>query len=239
MKQARQDESVQGTRDTVMEKNSGIKELLAQGCALLEVELDDNAVSLLARYFFELRKWNRKINLIGRAPDLDIVEKHFLDSLTLLPFLRQQPDKMLLDVGSGGGFPALVLKTCLPELQLCLAEPRLKRVAFLKHIIRTLGLRQTTVVAGRLAPDNPVFQGRHFPMISCRGLAAVGDFLELCRPFSSRGERVICMKGPRAGEELAAWQQKHQASPYHLEQRINCRLPFSKSKREILIFTKE
>ena len=213
--------------------------MLARGCALLDVELDDNALSLLARYFVELQKWNRKINLIGRAPERDIVEKHFLDSLTLLPFLRQQSDKMLLDVGSGGGFPALVLKTCLPELQLFLVEPRQKRVAFLKHIIRTLGLRQTTVFADRLAPENHFFQGRHFSMISCRGLAAVGDFLELCQPFSSRGDKVICMKGPRAGEELADWQQKHQASPYHLEQRINCRLPFSKSKRVILIFVKE
>ena len=220
----------------LMRKNSRFRELLAQGCARLKIRLDDEASLLLARYFLELEKWNRKINLIGPAPEQDIVEKHFLDSLTLLPFLRQHAGLALLDVGSGGGFPALAVKACLPELDLTMVEPRLKRVSFLKHIIRTLELSRTRVIAARLEPENPLFQDKKFPLISCRGLARISDFLELCRPVSPVGGKVICMKGPRADEELADWRKKEPASPFHLRERTDLGLPFSGSRRVVLIF---
>jgi 16S rRNA (guanine527-N7)-methyltransferase len=222
-----------------MRINSEITGLLAEGCDRLGIELDNRALTRLACYFGELQKWNKKINLIARAPEQEIVDRHFLDSLTLLPFLRQHSSKPLLDVGSGGGFPALVLKACLPELQLTLVEPRLKRVSFLKHIIRILELGQVTVMDSRLAPENRLFQGQTFPLISCRGLTKVSNFLEMCRSFSPEGGRVICMKGPKADEELADWQDEQPASPYRLAERINCLLPFSRSKRIILIFSRQ
>lgn len=220
-----------------MPNNNEIADLLKEGCARLGIALDDQTIARLARYFFELQKWNEKINLIGRASEREIVDRHFLDSLTLLPFLRRQDAKPLLDVGSGGGFPALALKACLPELPVILVEPRQKRAAFLKHIIRTLELRQATVIASRLAADNPIFQKQTYPLISCRGVTGTSDFLELCRPFSPPGGRVVCMKGPRADEELADWRKKQPDSPFRLEERIACSLPFSQAQRHILIFT--
>ncbi len=219
-----------------MEKNNRIKNLLTEGCDLLGIDLNDQVLSLLVRYFLELDKWNRKINLVGRAPERTIIEKHFLDSLTLLPFLRQNSGLPLLDVGSGGGFPALALKTCLPELALTLVEPRRKRTAFLKHIIRTLGLKKATVIDSRLAMANPLFQKKTFPLISCRGLANISEIIELCQPFSLPGGRVICMKGPKAEKEMNEWREKQPDSPFFLEEQINCSLPFSQSKRAILIF---
>jgi len=129
-------------------------EILADGLARMGIVLAHEAVDRLARYFQELKKWNSTYNLVGKAPDQDLIEKHFLDSLTLLPLMQEWGcPSPLLDIGTGAGFPGLVLKAALPELQVTLLEPRQKRVAFLKHIVRTLGLRGVTILAARLEPE--------------------------------------------------------------------------------------
>ena len=131
-------------------------EILEDGLGRLGLALDEAKVEALCVYFAELSKWNRKMNLVAHAAAQQVLEAHFLDSLTLLPFLRATDvQKKLLDVGSGAGFPGLVLKTVLPELEVTLIEPRQKRVSFLKHIIRTLGLKGVEVLAIRL-DKNPI-----------------------------------------------------------------------------------
>ena len=201
--------------------------------------LNDPAIDLLSRYFNELFKWNKKINLVARAGEREIIEKHFLDSLTLLPFMQKQEEKKWLDVGSGGGFPGLVVKICRPELDLTLVEPRRKKAAFLQHMIRTLGLKQVRVREARLeAGDQTLFNGETFPLISSRAFSKIVDFLDLCRSFVPVGGKVICMKGPGAEEELNGWRAKRPESPYELVEKTEWRLPFSGAERIVLIFKK-
>lgn len=215
------------------------KKLLIQGSDLMGIKLPAAAIDPLCRYFDELCKWNKKINLVARANDQEIIEKHFLDSLTLLPFMQKQVEKKLLDVGSGGGFPGLVVKICCPDMDLTLMEPRRKKVTFIKHVIRTLGLPQVQVREARLeAGDQTLFDGQTFPLISSRALSKVSDFLDLSQSFSPPGGKVICMKGARAEEELADWREKQPDSPYELVKKTEWRLPFSGGKRVVLIFEK-
>ncbi len=219
-------------------QNCDIK-LLIQGSDLMGIQLPAPAIDLLCRYYNELFKWNKKINLVARAGEREIIEKHFLDSLTLLPFMQKQAEKKWLDVGSGGGFPGLVVKICHPELDLTLVEPRRKKVTFLKHVIRTLGLQQIQVREARLeAGDQTLFDGQTFPLISSRALSKVRDFLDLTESFSPPGGKVICMKGARAEEELADWREKRPDSPYELVEKTEWRLPFSGGKRIVFIFKK-
>lgn len=213
-------------------------DLLGRGLAALGQQLAPGQIAQLDQYFLELKKWNRRINLVAAGPDEQLLENHFLDSLTLLPLLDPCPLPGLVDVGSGAGFPGLVLKIARPDLRVTLVEPRQKRTAFLRQVIRLLGLPGIEVVEERLEKDGKNFSAwyKAIPLLTSRAFTAIGDFLDLCAPFSAPGGRVICMKGPRAAEELAAWQAAHPASPFSLVQTLETALPFSNIPRQLLVF---
>ena len=214
--------------------------IFKKGLAAMAIELDEPAVAALCRYLAELKKWNAKMNLVGQGDDRTLIETHFLDSLTLLPLLREQlPAGPLLDIGSGAGFPGLALKCALPELAVTLAEPRQKRVSFLKHVIRTLGLKEALVVAERVEAGAAGFGGKDsFPLITSRAFADIPAFLAASAGLSPPGGLVICMKGPKHEEEIAAWRMGTPASPYLLKEIRAARLPFSGIERYLVVFQK-
>lgn len=223
-------------------------EIIAAGLARLEISLPPEAIDRLARYFLELKKWNRAINLVGKAADEELLERHFLDSLTILPLLKEWGfPPPLLDVGTGGGFPGLVLKAGVPELEVTLLEPRLKRVSFLKQISRTLGLDKVTILAARLeeggrlefADKNQATNLGPHPVITSRAFTQIEPFLKLAAPICPPGGRVICMKGARAQEEIAEWQNTPAASAdFTLTEQHTVSLPFSGNPRTLLVFSR-
>ena len=212
--------------------------LLTKGLAILKIDLAQTAIEQLGLYCDELIKWNKKINLVGKAGLKDIIETHFLDSLTLLPLITASP---LADIGTGAGFPGLVLKIARPELEVILVEPRQKRVSFLNHVIRTIGLKGIEVRCGRLEKGSNMVAGKELtaPLITSRAFTSVADFLELTIPINPPGGKVLCMKGPRAAEEIATWQQDQPTSPYRLTETISTALPFSGNTRNLVIFSKQ
>lgn len=213
-------------------------QILKDGLASLNIEpLPAACLSQVWRYFIELSKWNRSINLVAKASDQDIIENHFLDSLTLLPEIQSGP---VLDVGSGAGFPGLVLKIARPECGVTLVEPRQKRVSFLRHIIRTLGLTNITVTDTRLVTGDATFIKAHgqFPIITCRALTEIAPFLDLIENISPPQGLVLCMKGPRASEELNDWKAHAPESPFTLERSMTCNLPTSGAERKLVVFRK-
>ncbi|MDT8334109.1 MAG: 16S rRNA (guanine(527)-N(7))-methyltransferase RsmG [Desulfurivibrionaceae bacterium] len=215
-------------------------ELFRRGLAGLGLELAEPAIEQLRAYLAELQKWNRRINLVAKAPPETLIEIHFFDSLTLLPLVQGCPEPGLMDIGSGAGFPGLVLKIACPELPVILVEPRRKRAGFMRQVIRTLKLKGVTVLESRLERDNPALAGLQnaMPIITSRAFASVHLFLELVAPFSAPAGRVICMKGRKAAAEIAEWQQLSPASPFRLTETIETVLPFSAVPRKLLLFTK-
>lgn len=214
------------------------KDILEQGCKALGITLShEESIGRLVLYYNELVKWNRRMNLVSQASAQETVENHFLDSLTLLPYLFCADEPELLDVGTGAGFPGLVLKAACPELGLTLVEPRAKRVTFLRHIIRSLRLDNVDIVEKRLEPSL-AGQLKTYVCITSRALATISEFLELAAPFSPAGGIVICMKGPKAEEEISKWRSDHPASPYTLRNIVTLTLPFSRAMRNLVIFSK-
>ena len=157
----------------------------------------------LLLYCQELQKWSRRINLIARNTGArDIVEKHFLDSLTLLPVIQQYgPEKnseaSLMDVGTGAGFPGLVVAIALPELAVTLIEPRQKRVSFLRHIVRTLGLTNVHILEQRIEPGRR-WDGPEYSFITSRAVAAKETFLPLIEGIAAKDTVVIMMGATEA-----------------------------------------
>lgn len=209
---------------------------LQRGLESLGIIIPDSAYAPLEVYFNELTKWSKKVNLIAKStPGSEIVEKHFLDSLTLLPFL-QDKDVHLLDIGTGGGFPGLICKAALGDnLVLTLVEPRLKRVSFLRHIVRSLGLDDVDIRANRLE-DEPELIEERFSYITCRAVTEIGPFVEMVSDFSVTGARLICMKGPKWVEELDEASEVIEKSGFKVGDAVEYVLPQSGAKRTLLFF---
>lgn len=147
-----------------------------------------------------LRKWNAVQNLVSRETENDLWSRHILDSLQVLPLLHSG-DERLLDVGSGGGLPALPMAIALKggPARLTLVEPIGKKVAFLRQVIRELEL-PAQVHAGRTdnfdSRETPSSPGRaDFDVITSRALAALPMLLELIHPFFGPETRAILHKG--------------------------------------------
>lgn len=169
------------------------EKLLKKGASRLGVALDQQQVDALLLYFGELKKWNRRINLVARdTKDEQILENHFLDSLTLYPLLVQKEKASLLDVGTGAGFPGLVLAAVFPGVSFTLLEPRLKRVSFLRHIVRTLQLANVEIVADRIETFAPEHADR-FSLVTSRAVASPGSFLPMVYPFLEQGATAVVM----------------------------------------------
>ncbi len=211
-------------------------EKLCEGLKSLDISLDDDAVERLYRYFIELKKWSAKVNLIAKGTaDEQIIENHFLDSLTLLSLLNQK-NVHLLDVGTGAGFPGLVLKAVNPQIQLTLVEPRLKRVSFLKQVTRILQLENVNVLACRVEDEKLLPSDSDFTHITSRAVTDIEGFLEMVSRFARPGLDVICMKGPRWQEELSKAEDLIGKIGFSQYKVVTCRLPFSSAERTLLVF---
>ncbi len=205
------------------------KKLLTRGLAALGIEFSSDTEDNLLLYCRELQKWNKRINLIARnTPPNEIIEKHFLDSLTLLPCLAELDFSAptLLDVGTGAGFPGLVLAAVMPELVVTLVEPRQKRVSFLRHIIRTLKLSNVQVIVGRL--EQAGLHGQDFTCITSRAVADVEGFLALIKDVIGPETLVITMQ---ATDNRDLWTKKSRTGNWQLLEQRTIQLPFSGAPR--------
>lgn len=195
------------------------------------VDLGPSQLASLLQYFQELQKWSKRINLIARSTDeQQVIEKHFLDSLTLYPLLARHRggDISLLDVGTGAGFPGLVLAAVMSEVRVSLLEPRLKRVSFLRHVVRTLQLTNVEIIADRV--ESFTAKGvRPYRYVTSRAVAAPAKALSLLHPFLEYGAQAILM----AAKEESVQVVKQTAQPYRLVEVITYRLPFSGAGRVI------
>ncbi|MGD9949187.1 MAG: 16S rRNA (guanine(527)-N(7))-methyltransferase RsmG [Desulfobulbus sp.] len=207
------------------------RDLLLQGARQLRLDVSEKDLQLLLAYLGELLKWRRKVNLIARdTPEAQVIENHFLDSLTLQPFF-QGKEAHLLDVGTGAGFPGLVLACVLPQVRFTLVEPRQKRVSFLRHVIRTLGLSNTEVVADRVEPHLKEWQGR-FTHITSRAVAEPGLFLPLIRDLVTPQTRVLLML---AHEEALTGVESIDGGCWQVLEQHLLRLPFSSAPRLLAV----
>ncbi len=148
-----------------------------------------------------LSKWQEKINLIGPATKEDVWKRHFLDSAQLLPLVQKaKPDKApltWLDIGSGAGFPGLVL--ALLGEKIVLVEPGAKRAAFLRQVIREASVNAEVI-------QEKIEEISLFPVdiVTARALADIAQLLAWGVPFLRQGGEIWLLKGARAEEELTS-----------------------------------
>ena len=154
----------------------------------------------------ELLRWNRRINLTAIRDPREALEKHLVDSLTLCPLLDGR--ERLLDLGSGGGFPGLPLQIARPGLQVVSVDAVRKKIAFQRHVARTLNLEGFVAWAGRAeaVADQPGWK-HAFDVVVSRAFTDLPNFVALALPCLAPGGRMVAMKGPDARSELQAAQE--------------------------------
>lgn len=177
--------------------------LLQEGALALGLQLAPATVAQFGFYLNQLKLWNQRVNLTGLKTDRDMVIKHFLDSLAVLPFLG--PARSLADLGSGPGFPGLALKLVRPELRLTLVEAREKKAAFLEYVVSCLKLPGVTVARTHLTLPEAQKWGPRFEVVVSRATFILRRFLELAAPLLAPGGLALALKGPHlVGGELEA-----------------------------------
>lgn len=162
-----------------------------------------------------LLKWNRTFNLTGARNEDALVAEHLLDSLAATPLLERRigadiaPGQLLVDVGSGAGFPGLVIASVYPDWPIALVEPIGKKAAFLQQAAASLGLRQAQPISARLEDAGPEFL-RLFPTLAdqtrnftCRAVASLETLLAMIRPVATPQSRLFALKSRFLDEELA------------------------------------
>jgi len=217
---------------------SDVVNFLARGLAIMGLSLENQpeALSRLCSYFQELKKWNSKINLVARSlDDQQILENHFLDSLSLISLLPAagEQQETILDIGTGAGFPGLVLKAACPGLCVTLIEPRKNRFFFLKHIVRVLHLPDVEVFDIRLQEKVEIkaLSGRRFSFITSRAFTDTARFIRLAAPYLEKEGRIVLMKGPGAANELNDPGRNGMDEKFFVAGTRKLRLPFSKGGR--------
>ena len=210
------------------------QDLLRQASLEVGVSLSDTHIDSFDLYLQELLEWNKTFNLTGIRDPEDIVIKHFVDSLTPLPYL--EPSDGLLDIGSGAGFPSLPLKIAAPELQVQLVEANRKKVSFLKHLIRTLKLESVTVLHSRFEHIKPPDQS--FNTIISRAFTRLEPLLKLVAPLMVSGNTLVAMLGPTNAQDHPEFADYGLTESLDLYRVVSLELPRGRGGRTLLFFKK-
>ncbi len=206
---------------------------LMEGGLRLGVPLSPHTVARLVLYLQELTRWNTKVNLTGHATQADIINKDFLDSLSAFTLIKPDPGLIrpgpglrVLDVGTGAGFPGLVLKLQDPDLAVTLLEPSQKKAAFLHHMIGLLGISGVSVLVARIE-DRKSDQAGLFDLVTSRAVRPELILAEAPRLLAPGGRALLFRASPMSDVP----------SGYRLLREISFTLPFTNDPRTLTLLS--
>ncbi len=159
------------------------------------IELDEQFFRYVERYKNHLKKWNRIHNLTGAKND-ELIDKFIYDAVYPVSFLPEV--KTILDIGTGAGFPGMILAFALPKTEVILCEPLQKRASFLQFIKADLGLKNVTVANCRVEELEP----RPIELVTSRAVTDTKMLMQLSKPFVHEGSRLLFYKGEKVFDEV-------------------------------------
>ena len=169
---------------------------LAAGIAQMRLNISPAQQQKLLAYLALLQKWNKTYNLTALRDPAQMVSHHLLDSLTLLPYLAQA--ESMIDVGSGGGMPAIPAAICRPDLQITMVDANSKKTTFLRQAAIELGLENVAVSSSRVEE----LGGQRADIVTSRAFAELADFAALTKHLLNENGYWAAMKGVYPYEEI-------------------------------------
>ena len=175
-------------------------------CLSAGIPLSLEAAQKLFDFHLLLSEWNKRMDLTAVLEESEMVDRHYIDSLTPLTADGLIPmGAAVIDVGSGAGFPGIPLAIARPDIQMTLLDAQQKRVRFLQEAAASLKLSNVNAVHGRAEDTAQLSEYReNFDLALARAVASLPALLELLLPFVRTGGRALCWKGPAVMEELSA-----------------------------------
>lgn len=201
------------------------------------IELTSQQLEKLNQFYELLISWNQKINLTRIIEKEDVYLKHFYDSLTLSKVIDLKQDLTLCDVGSGAGFPGIVLKICFPNLKITLLDSLQKRVNYLNEIIKELDLKNIEAIHTR-AEDYAKQNREKFDIVTARAVANLKILSELCIPMVKVNGLFIAMKA-NIEEEIENSTEILKKLDSKIEKIETFYLPIENSIRNIIMIQKQ
>lgn len=179
-----------------------MKQFQETAFSLFGVHLTDKQLGQFSLYERYLQEWNQDINLTAICDTDGIRQKHFLDSISVMKVLRKQSVHSMIDVGTGAGFPGVVLKILLPDIQLTLVESIGKKVQFCEFIANELGMTQVSVIKARAEELGQAPEHREkYDVAIARAVAELSILSEYLLPFVKRGGKMVAQKGDKGPVE--------------------------------------
>ncbi len=178
-------------------------------CAKFGLELDDTAINRLNLYGNLLLEWNQKINLTAITEPEDVLYKHFFDCLLFFKAVKVEKGAKVIDVGTGAGFPGLVLKIARPDIELTLLDGLNKRLVFLADVLEKTELSAELVHSRAEEGGKSVKYREKFDFACARAVANLPTLSEYCIPFVKKGGYFVALKGASASEEAEAAQNAY------------------------------
>lgn len=197
----------------------------------LGIELTSFQLEQLAKYYELLIFYNEKVNLTAITKEKDVYLKHFYDSLTLVKVLDLNKDLSVCDIGTGAGFPGLVLKICFPSLRITLVDSLEKRIKFLNLVINKLSLTNIRTINSRIEDYK---EHEAFDVVVSRAVAKTNILLELGCQLPKQNGYFILMKGNIA-LELEASKKAIATLNYKLDNVVTFNLPIENSERNLIV----
>ena len=172
---------------------------LKQGSQKLGLDLSEEALNLLLKYQDALVLWNKAYNLTAIRDPKEMLVKHLLDSLSIL---KDLPQGRLLDIGTGGGMPGMIIALCQPERECVLLDSNGKKIRFLKQFIADLKLKNVIAVQTRVENADSINDLGQFDVITSRAFASLIDFVAASKPYMHDSSIIASMKGLIPSEEV-------------------------------------
>ncbi len=192
----------------------------------LPVDAEELAECLLL-YLAELHKWNAAYNLTAVRDPRQMLPRHIYDSLSALPFMHGE---RIVDAGTGAGLPGIPLALCYPDRQFTLLDSNGKKIRFVDHVVRRLGLSNVTVAQARVEEYSP--PGLFTAAVS-RAFSSLRNFAAGTEHMLAPGARLVAMKGRFPADELATLEDD--LPQWRLQQSVSLQVPELEGERHILV----
>lgn len=204
------------------------RKLLMDGAKEIDIQLTNTQVEQFIKYKELLQEWNQKMNLTAITEDTEVITKHFLDCMTINNAVDMSKEYSIVDIGTGAGFPGLVIKIAFPHVKVTLVDALKKRLTFLEEVINQLGLKDIVCVHSR-AEDlgkNKAYR-EAFDICASRAVANLAVLGEYTLPFVKINGYLIALKGQNLDEELENGVKAVEILGGELEQVVEAKVPFT------------
>ena len=205
------------------------KEEFIKGLKELNIEVTEEQLNILDKFYKLLVEWNNKINLTRIIEEKDVYLKHYYDSLTIVKAIDLNKVNSLCDVGTGAGFPGIVLKIVFPNLKITLIDSLLKRVKYLNEIIKDLDLKDIEAIHTRGEDYKEKFE-----VVTSRAVANIEKLVDYTMHLVDKNGTFIAMKGD-INKELTPEVERKINKKYKIEKIIKFELPKEDSLRSLVI----